>query len=597
MESTAATRAAADSAPRTNPPAAKLPTPLAVRAELEHLELASLTPSGAKIQEHRRARFSKEALEELTATVKSLGVLQPIVVRPHPKPRGAIRYEIVAGERRYLASKAAGLATIPGVVRELTDDQALEIQLVENLRREGLDPLDEAIGYEELMRAVKAGGPPKHSADAIAAKIGKSRSYVYQRLKLLALCAVAREAYFDGTLGPSTAVYVARIPSEDLQKKCVGEIRARLRHSTMSAREIEKFVHENYMLRLADARFPTADATLIPKAGACDACPKRTGNNRDLFGDVQGANVCTDPPCFQAKQRAHGELELERAKAQGRNVIAGDQARKVAPHGAGAYLQGFTRVDGEHWTSNGTHVKKIASIVPKEDVTLLQDPKSGETVEVVSNDALQKALVAKGIHRTNTREGSAGDAAQRARERKAKLESSIRLATVAAIRKQHSGKLDGEDLRLVALAFWHRTHSDTQGRILEAWEIEPAKSKQHGRGYDEAGERHIKTLLYVELGRALVDLALMDATHVGAYDVGGAHTKEREAAILAAAKRAGVNAAKIRRDLEAEAKAKQAATRGQAKKKAAAPKPIAPKASSKSKSKAPSSPKKKAAKK
>lgn len=562
MENTATARAAAAT------PAAATPTaPDRPLAEL--LELASLAPSSAKIQEHRRARFSKEALDELTATVKSLGVVQPIVARPHPKPRGAIRFEIVAGERRYLASKAAGLSTIPGVVRELTDDQALEVQLIENLRREGLDPLDEAIGYEELMRAVKAGGVPKQSADDIAAKIGKSRSYVYQRLKLLALCEDARTAYFDGILGPSTAVYVARIPSADLQKKCVGELRARMRGNFhMSAREIERFVQDNYMLRLAEASFPTADAALLPKAGACGACPKRTGNNRDLFGDVKSVDVCTDPACFQAKQRAHGERELERAKAQGRNVIAGAEARKVAPHGADEYLQGFKRITDEHW-SGSTHVKKIASIVPKEDVMLLQDPKSGTAVEVVSNDALQKALVAKGIHRTNTREGSAGNAAQREGERKAKLESEIRRATLAAIHKQHPGKLEREDLELVALAFWRRTHSDMQGRLLAAWEIEPAKSR-YGRGFEEAGEKHIKTLSAAELARALLDMALIADTHA-VYHYGAGMHKQPEAAILATAKRAGVNAAKIRRDMEAEAKAKQAAKRGQAKKKAAAP--------------------------
>jgi ParB/RepB/Spo0J family partition protein len=137
--------------------------------------LAKITPSTT----NPRKSFPKDKLDELTDSVKRLGVLQPILLRPL---NGGGTYELVAGERRYRASKAAGLTDIPATVRELTDAEVLEIQVIENLQRSDPHELEEAEGYERCSSAHPSG--EKYTVDEIAAKVGKSRSYVFGRLKL-----------------------------------------------------------------------------------------------------------------------------------------------------------------------------------------------------------------------------------------------------------------------------------------------------------------------------------------------------------------------------------------------------------------------------
>ena len=150
-----------------------------------------------------RKTFDKDALQELTDSVKRFGVLQPILVRPLKSG-----YELVAGERRFRASKAAKLETIPVVVRELTDVEVLEVQVIENLHRADLHPMEEAEGYELLHDR------HDYTVEDLAAKVGKSKTYVYGRLKLCALTKEAREAFLEDRFSPAHAVILARLPSK-----------------------------------------------------------------------------------------------------------------------------------------------------------------------------------------------------------------------------------------------------------------------------------------------------------------------------------------------------------------------------------------------
>ena len=128
------------------------------------------------------------------------------------------RFEIVAGERRWRASREAGLDTIPAIVRTLDDSQVLEIQLVENLHREGLHELEEAEGYEILMQQ------HHYDIEQLVAKVGRSRAYVYARLKLLALDKKSRDAFYAGKLTAATALLLARIPVPALQQEALKAI-------------------------------------------------------------------------------------------------------------------------------------------------------------------------------------------------------------------------------------------------------------------------------------------------------------------------------------------------------------------------------------
>lgn len=141
-----------------------------VRGGVRHIEVDRITPN----PQQPRLAFNQETLDELAASVREHGVLQPILVRPLDD--GA--FQLIAGERRWRASKAAGLATIPALVEEIDDDTALEIAIIENLQREDLSPLDEASMYDRMVRE------HGYSVRRLAQKLGKDKGYLENRLRL-----------------------------------------------------------------------------------------------------------------------------------------------------------------------------------------------------------------------------------------------------------------------------------------------------------------------------------------------------------------------------------------------------------------------------
>ena len=126
-----------------------------------------------------RKNFSKESLEELTNSIREQGVIQPIIVRPNKSSEG--KYEIIAGERRWLASQNAGLHEIPVVVLNVDDVKSLEFSIIENVQRQDLDPIEEARGYQRLIDDFN------YNHDKLSKFIGKSRSYIANSLRLLSL--------------------------------------------------------------------------------------------------------------------------------------------------------------------------------------------------------------------------------------------------------------------------------------------------------------------------------------------------------------------------------------------------------------------------
>jgi ParB family chromosome partitioning protein len=143
---------------------------------------------------------------ELADNIRQHGVLQPVLVRPLPGDKDGF-FELVAGARRYRASKLAGRETIPATVRELTDTRCLELQLIENLQRADVHELDEARGYAALMQLQ----PDTYTVEILAEQIGRSEKYVYARLRLIQLIQEAQEAFYIGRLSVAHAFEIARL--------------------------------------------------------------------------------------------------------------------------------------------------------------------------------------------------------------------------------------------------------------------------------------------------------------------------------------------------------------------------------------------------
>jgi ParB family chromosome partitioning protein len=172
---------------------------------IETLPLREIEPDPGQ----PRKTFDDETLAELSASIAEHGLLQPIAVRP--KPSGG--YLIVAGERRWRASRMAGLTEVPVIVKDVTDEQAMELALVENLQREDLDPVEEAVGIRELMTRCDL------TQEQAARKLGKSRSALANSLRLLSLPEIVLELLKSGFITIGHAKVVLGLPTPELQEE------------------------------------------------------------------------------------------------------------------------------------------------------------------------------------------------------------------------------------------------------------------------------------------------------------------------------------------------------------------------------------------
>ena len=188
---------------------------------IETLPLREIEPDPAQ----PRKTFDEETLAELAASISEHGLLQPIAVRPH----GVDRYLIVAGERRWRACRMAGLTEAPVVVKDVTDEQAMELALVENLQREDLDPVEEALGIRELMTRCDL------TQEQAARKLGKSRSAITNAMRLLNLPEYVRDQVRTGDISAGHAKALLSLGSPEQMSAAADQIIAK----DMSVRQAE----------------------------------------------------------------------------------------------------------------------------------------------------------------------------------------------------------------------------------------------------------------------------------------------------------------------------------------------------------------------
>lgn len=376
-----------------------------------------------------RKTFDGNFIKELSVNIGEHGLAMLPLVRPVPPDPDfpGTDHEIVAGEQRFRATGLLDWKELPVYIRELTDKQALEIQVIENLKRKDLHPLEEAEGFEQLMK--KHG----YTVDTLADEIKHSKAYIYASLKLLALCDGARKSFLAGKVIQSVALLIARIPSSKLQIQAIEEVGATKDRDAMSARNASAHIQRNFMTNLKDAPFDKKKGDLLPKVGACTNCPKRSGNAPELFSDVQGADVCTDTACFSDKRRAWSEIQLMKAKEANREVIEDPKkAKEIFPHqhsrsslGKGFKSLDTTCYDDPKYRTFG-QLAKAAGINP----TVVLNPYTGDTVEVIRESDAKAAMKEAGI------EKKPANAAEKAAIKRAQIITKYRTRALEQISEQ-----------------------------------------------------------------------------------------------------------------------------------------------------------------
>jgi ParB family chromosome partitioning protein len=199
----------------------------AEHAGLDELPLASISPNRFQPRGH----FDEEALSQLADSIREVGVLQPVLVRP----AGDDTYELIAGERRWRAARRVGLQTIPALVRETDDAAALEQALVENVHRDNLNPLEEAAAYQQLIEDFGL------THDEVAARVGRSRTTVTNTLRLMQLPPAIQKAVQEGKLSNGHARALLGTPDRSFQEQLAKQIVA----DDLSVRATEEAVRDH----------------------------------------------------------------------------------------------------------------------------------------------------------------------------------------------------------------------------------------------------------------------------------------------------------------------------------------------------------------
>lgn len=509
-----------------------------------------------------RKRFDQEALQELAGSLRKHGILQPILCRAHPTEPGKL--ELIAGERRWRAAGIAKLAQVPVRIIVVDDLEMLELQVIENLQRQDLHPIEEAESYEALLAANKDN--PEYGVNEMALRLKKSRAYIYARLKLCALEPEARTAFYEDKLTASVALLVARIPVRELQLKALHEVTTGETDEyysgddgPMSARRAAEHIQDNYMLELKRAVFPIAQADLLPTAGACTSCVKRTGAQPELFSDVESADVCTDPTCFDLKKQAHVAKLTEAAKQAGQKVIQGKEAEAIFP-GEHSYPRGYVKPDSSSW-EHSTGGKSYAEVLGDDlpPTVMVENPHSGELIAMVPEKAILKALADKGIKSSQ----EAHRERMKKEEDKAKLERNSRRATLESIHAAVSERINAgdtlkhEDLLMIAQASMVRLWNDHRPTVCRLWGWDPKNHDEVRAGIDGLSAGQLALLL--------MEIAIAPELAVNSY------ATNEPTYLVATANRYGVDPDAVKKALRAAAREKakpkaQKASKGAAKK-------------------------------
>ena len=490
-----------------------------------------------------RKSFPEAELQELAESIKQLGVMQPILVRPLPaeiKARVApaadrAELEIVAGERRWRASRLAGLPDVPILLRHLDDRTVICMQVVENLQREGLNAIDEAEGFGQL----QAQGM---STQDIATQVGKSKAYIYAKLKLLALCEEGRAALREKKITESVALLIARVPVADLQCKALAEVtELDYNGEPMSYREAARYIQRDFTHRLARAPFDLFDKTLNPTGTDCNDCPNRLGNQPDMAEDV--ADVCTDSTCYRQKVEAHKAKQQATAEAEGRPIISGAAAKKIRPYFTSSCSEGYVALDERCYELEGYPMyrelfeKLPAGQVP---ITLLDHPDDERLQEIVVKAELSQALRATGVklvERTDT-----GAAARKKEEEAAEAENRFRRRLFNEIRSQPVLMLTTPDLLELATFGLERLYEEYRYLVAQTWYPECKKKEALERLHER-----LPNMADVELMAVLRDIVL--AQDVKSIAWMGTSQPTR---LLEAAQRIGIDPERVRKDQQRE---------------------------------------------
>jgi ParB family chromosome partitioning protein len=549
-----------------------------------------------------RKHFDQGKLEELAKNMRDraeeYGAAQAIITPLLARPQNG-HFELAAGHRRRRAALLAGIEELPVVVREMSDSEFLEILTVENLQREDIHAIEEAGGYQELLRQ------PGYDAATVAAKIGKTEAYVYGRLHLLGIAPVVREAFLRDEITIGHAKLIAGLDvaqQAEALSACFEQNWRTKRADLTPVSSLKEWIQGNTGRNLAKAPFGLDDTELVPAAGACTACTKAPGVN-PLLIDADGDKLCLDAGCYSRKLEAYIALKTK----AGLVAISTSYQPKDVPAGV-IIPREFTEIyDGpdEDDQYNVEQLQsEIAAATDEDQRKNLQE----ELKDLQSEIEAQKdcghsemAIVAHGHHGTGETKricrdpkcpvhgranATAADNSSQQARRKKEAEEAERKQKAALMARQRALKcilaldwIDGISRDLCAWLVFHFVQQEYSTDRLEAMAKEFTITVEKP---DKGASRHDHFAKAILQGYELMSDAtrcrLLIALLMGKFLDTGLHVNQSKDVLLLAARDNKLDLVKFESDAIREIKA---AEKAEVEKKAAKDKPAAKKGSPK----------------
>jgi ParB family chromosome partitioning protein len=383
-------------------------------------------------------------------------------------------------------------------------------------------------------------GEPTYTIATIASRAGKSEAYVYGRIRLADLIPPVAEAFLKDQITIGHALLIAKLPATQQQEAFSAAFRGLWTSEGNSqilipVRELAAWIESNILLQLASAPFDKQDETLVPEAGSCANCPKRTGFNRLLFPDVR-KDSCTSPDCFRAKIDACVKKTLE-TKPQLIQISAAWNSREGAPLGRNQYVE----LEIKKPKANGVSTKLPAVQKPCDKMTeaiVMDGGKRGQVVKVCADPACR-------THHPNTPSPQQVER-ERAEERKhiekEKLATTTRHRVLATILQRVSAPLKKADLLAVAhYLIGHLSYSQVPA-LAKRHKVETKKDSATAQ---EVLVKQVSTYDESQLCKLLLEISLLDSAYQRS-------SVSRDDVLMDAAKRYRVDAEKLQKSVSAE---------------------------------------------
>lgn len=428
----------------------------------------------------RGDNFEDKNFDELVESIKEKGILMPVLVRKGQKKT----YEIIAGSRRLKAAKILKFEEIPAKIVEMNDIEAMEAQIVENLQRQDVHPLDEGEAYRKLIEK------SKYEISAIAAKVGKSESYVKQRLFLTNLEEKPIKAYRAGKINDGHAVLIAKLSSND-QKSA---LQATLRwNEIMTVKELKDWIENNIYSELSNQPWLKSKEAM-EAVGECTECKP---NSESLFGPVK-EGACTDLKCWKNKMKKYFGWKVKVGKLKRISSEYGQAPKGVIS------LSDYVKVGRKKEDRCDSVLKAI----------VVEGSGVGKEIDICINPKCEKH---KGV------QSQYGLTAKEVKERKEDRKKEIEATKKAkvAIEKRLADALEKikwplseNNLELLLSLSLSIASSNLERSIAKRHELEVKKEKQEWGGhyyeYDKAIEKMVKGLDKKEKLKFVFELLIDD---------------------------------------------------------------------------------------